>query len=69
MALSPRVLLARVGFRREGGEELLVGQRRPGLVGVERLDVDMAGAGRPVLVDPPADRRRVAPGDHRVDRA
>src|SRR5206468_2661403 len=59
----------RSGARREGGEQPLVGQRGRGLVRIERLDADMVGAGCPVLVDAPADRRRVAPRDHRVDQA
>src|SRR2546426_12260428 len=68
MARSP-LLVARLALRREGGEQPLIGQRGHGLVGVERLDADMVGAGCPVLVDAPADRRRVAPGDHRVDQS
>src|SRR6267378_1143693 len=36
MALSPRVLSARLGYPGEDGEDLLVGQRWPALVGVER---------------------------------
>src|SRR5687768_8904390 len=69
IARPPSPSMARLTLGREGGEQPLVGQAGCGLVGVERLDTDMVGAGRPVLVDAPANRRRVAPGDHRVDQA
>src|SRR6266849_479880 len=68
MARSP-LLGARLALRRACVVQPLIGQRGRGPAGVERLDADMVGAGCPVLVDAPADRRRVAPGDHRVDQS
>ena len=43
--------MARLTRRREGGEQPLVRQGGSGLVGVERLDADVIGARRPVLLD------------------
>src|SRR5580700_3193221 len=50
---------------REQFENALVDAARA--VGRDRLDADMVGAGVPMLLDTGADRRLVAPREHRVD--
>src|SRR5262245_21241249 len=54
--------------RCQGGQQPLVGQAWFALVGVESLEADVIGPRRPVLVDPPANRCDIAPGDQRVDQ-
>src|SRR5690242_16760927 len=52
--------------RREHRQESLIGTARA--VGTDRLNADMVGAGIPVLLDPPTDRRLVTPRDIGIDK-
>src|SRR5690349_1688003 len=55
--------------RRQQGKEALLRGRLHGFAARNRLDADMIGPGVPMLLDAPADRGLVAPGDDRINQA